>query len=189
LSASLVKNNSSQPLGLSANEVVIVSYNEGWPALYEQERNILHQALVALQPSFEHIGSTAVPGFNAKPIIDIMAGVSDPAMTADACHLLQLLGYTAHGEKGITGRLFFTKGLPSTHHLHLVPIGGDFWKEHIIFRDELITNPDAAARYLGIKLTLAEHYARNRQKYTDGKAAVIEDILAAAKQRLEMKTK
>jgi len=189
LSGSSVKNGFSGSVGLSANKVIIVPYSDAWPTIYEQERKLLHHALSDLQPSFEHIGSTAVPGFYAKPIIDIMAGISDLSMTQDATHLLQLLGYTDHGEKGIPGRLFFTKGMPCTHHLHLVATGGDFWEEHIIFRDELIANPGAAARYLGIKLTLAEHYSRNRQKYTDGKAAVIEDILAAAMKRKNMEAK
>ena len=183
MSVSFTNNVLTQPLGLNPNEVVLVPYNEDWPVMYEQECNTLQLALSPLEPSFEHIGSTAVPGLNAKPIIDIMAGVSNPARTADACELLQLLGYTAHGEKGIPGRLFFTKGAPSTHHLHLVRIGGEFWTEHILFRDELIDNPNAAARYLGIKLTLAEQYSGNRPKYTDGKAAVIQHILAAAMAR------
>jgi GrpB-like predicted nucleotidyltransferase (UPF0157 family) len=132
----------------------------------------------------QHIGSTAVPGLNAKPVIDIMLGLKRGADLYNAQAVLSTLGYVCQGEKGIAGRLFFTQGDPCTHHLHLVEYGGEFWHEHILFRDELIRDHNAAEDYLNIKLTLAKLYPNNREQYTDGKAAVIERILATAKSRL-----
>ena len=163
------------------SEIVrVVEYDARWPSLYEEERARILDALGDAVLDIQHIGSTAVPGLGAKPVIDIMVGVADLAAGEKCIHPLEDLGYEHRGEAGIPGRLYFRKGASRTHHLHMVKRGGAFWETHTRFRDYLRSHPDEASRYYKLKKQLAARFGADREAYTEGKAPFIESVLARA---------
>lgn len=133
----------------------------------------------------EHIGSTAVPGLPAKPIIDIQGTVTDiEAARARLVALLEAAGYAFWAENPDTDRLFFVKGLPPsaprrTHHLHIMEAGPGALR-HIVFRDYLRDHPDETRRYAALKQDLARHHRTDREAYTAAKSDYIEDVVDRA---------
>jgi GrpB-like predicted nucleotidyltransferase (UPF0157 family) len=160
--------------------VIIVEYNPQWPLLYEEERaRILGKAGDALV-AIEHMGSTAVPGLGAKPIIDIMAAVRDLADAQRCIGPLQSIGYeyVPEYEGELPERRYFRKGPPEsrTHHLHVVEPTSDFWERHLLFRDFLRQHPEKADEYYRLKRELADHYGQNRVGYTEAKTPFIRSV-------------
>ena len=160
------------------NLVVLKEYSDQWPILFHQEQQRLLQALESTNPAVEHIGSTAIPGMPAKPIVDIAVGIKDPRELQPTIDRLQAIGYVFKGEMGIPGRQFFTLGSPISYHLHLVLLDGPIWSEHMLFRQKLTTDAQLASQYVAIKKELAAKYPSNRKAYTIGKANFIESALA-----------
>ena len=163
--------------------VIIVDYDPNWPQAFDQEHERIAGALanVAGVLGIEHVGSTAVPGLAAKPIIDIMIGVDDLRVGERSVEPIVALGYEYKGEGGIPGRLYFRKGSPRSHHIHLVEHGGDFWERHLLFRDLLREQPDLRDQYAALKWALAEQYGANREGYTEAKTPFIQSTLAQNK--------
>jgi len=159
--------------------VVIADYDPTWPVLFQLEKARILGALAGQSASVEHIGSTAVPGLAAKPIIDILVGVSD-LHTADACvPFLVALGYTysREQEEAMPERRYLDRAdADGSYHLHLVAIGGDFWRRHLAFRDYLRSHPQVAADYERLKRSLAERYRHDREGYTDAKTEFIRTV-------------
>jgi GrpB-like predicted nucleotidyltransferase (UPF0157 family) len=163
--------------------VEIAEYDPAWPAQYERESDLIARALGDLVVAIEHVGSTAVPGLGAKPIIDIMVGVRTLAEGERCIRPLERLGYEYRGEAGIPGRLYFRKltdGL-RTHHIHMVEIGSDFWQRHLLFRDYLREHRQEAQDYYELKVRLAERFGTDRLGYNEAKSAFIESALAEAR--------
>ncbi len=164
-----------------AEEVSLVAHDSHWMIQYAAERDRLLGLLPGRFTAIEHIGSTAVARLAAKPIIDILAGVSDiseaDALLAPLCSN----GYVTSAE--------FNATLPDrrwlmlhacgrrTHHLHLVVFGGEQWVWHLRFRDILRTDAAIAARYASLKQKLAEQYRHDREAYSKAKAAFINEVL------------
>jgi GrpB-like predicted nucleotidyltransferase (UPF0157 family) len=164
-------------IGLDHNAVKLSPYSSQWLHLYKSEKALLEETLKDLVIAVEHIGSTAVPGMTAKPIIDIAACVKDRA-ALDACmRPLAAAGYAYKGEYGLPGRYFFIKGEPSTHHLHVVLEGSYHWKSWITFRDYVSKHDNVAQEYAALKTVLAERYANDRPSYTKAKGRFISDVL------------
>jgi GrpB-like predicted nucleotidyltransferase (UPF0157 family) len=153
--------------------VAIVDYDPDWPRLYEEESARLSAALGDVLIEAQHIGSTAVPGLAAKPIIDVLAGLRTLDLTTDNIAAVEALGYEYLGEYGIPGRLFFRKGRPRSHHVHAVLFGSDLWERHLALRDYLRARPDEAASYADFKRRLALEVEGDRDRYTDGKEACV----------------
>src|SRR5256885_4784672 len=124
-------------LGLESGRVRVVPYNEAWPALYAAEIARVTPLLAAANVPlvFEHTGSTAVPGLAAKPIIDILAGLTSEEARGSAIVALRAAGYVHRGEQEIPGRDFFRRGEPRQYHIHLTQVGSAFWHEHRTFRE------------------------------------------------------
>ena len=160
--------------------IVIESYDPAWPEMFAAERDALASVLAPwLVGGIEHIGSTAVPGLAAKPVIDIMAGVADLASSRPAIEALKPLSYCYFDFE--PERLhWFCK--PSdqerTHHLHLVPFESPLWRERLAFRDRLRADADIRAAYRNLKLELAERFRDDRGAYTEAKSDFIQAILA-----------
>jgi GrpB-like predicted nucleotidyltransferase (UPF0157 family) len=162
--------------------VEIVAYDSSWPRLFEQEADVLRHALAAwLTGPIEHIGSTAIPGLAAKPIIDVMAGVetldgSRPAIAAAAEVGYCYEPYQAEIEH------WFCKPSPAvrTHHLHLIPVSTTAWIRPIAFRDYLRAHASVAREYEELKRRLAVEYRFSRKAYTEAKRPFIERITAIA---------
>jgi len=170
--------------------VLLVDYDPMWPLLYEDERGRILDAVGGLVLAVEHIGSTAIPGMVAKPIIDIMAGV-EGSREADGCiDPLRALGYldvtpTPGGPEVDDWYYCLGKGAHSVgYHLHLVRFGGRHWEDHILFRDYLRSNPEVADDYARLKRRLAPLYGLDRRSYTDGKTAFIEGVISRARRAL-----
>lgn len=165
-------------LGLEKGVVRLVPYSVDWPELYAKERDRIAGALGELVVDIEHVGSTAIPGLTAKPILDIMLGVSEIADSVRCVRPLAELGYEYKGEYGIPGRHYFRMGEPSTTaHIHLVARVTEFWTRHLHFRDYVRAHPDAAEAYARVKRDLARLHPSDRPAYTEGKTSFILGIL------------
>lgn len=146
-----------------------------------RERGLLARIFTGTDVSIEHVGSTAVPGLGAKPIIDIMLGVSALPEVESRIAQLEWRGYeyVPEYEAQLPERRYFVKPptRPRSFHLHCVVRGSDFWRSHIEFRDYVREHPETAAAYLELKQDLAARYRTDRVAYTEGKSAFINSIL------------
>lgn len=167
-------------LGLHKGRVALSPHSELWHQLFGEEEVRLRHALGGRAVAIEHIGSTAICGLSAKPIIDIAAAVAQAADAASCVEALETIGYQGRGENGIPGRLYFVKGEPRTHHLHVVEVSSDLWRNHLAFRDYLRRHGRAVEEYETLKRRLALEYAMDREAYTDGKARFIREVLDRA---------
>jgi GrpB-like predicted nucleotidyltransferase (UPF0157 family) len=167
-------------LGLERRTVRLVPHVERWHELFDEEEDRLCVAIGEYALAVEHVGSTAICGLSAKPIIDIAVAVREIADAGKCVMLLEQIGYEYRGEQGIAGRHFFGKGKPRTHHLHMVELSSDFWRNHLLFRDYLRGHREIIAKYERLKRELAHRHKENREAYTEGKAAFIEGVLKAA---------
>src|SRR6266568_3023147 len=152
----------ASPLGLESGTVRIVPYDPEWPLLFDVEARRLRSALAPLPIVLEHTGSTSVPGLAAKPVLDILAGVTEGASVERYVVKLIGAGYLHRGDRGIPGREFFRRGDPRAYHLHLAPIGSTFWREHLAFRDYLRMHADIRDEYAELKRSLAARFPRDR---------------------------
>lgn len=163
----------------SEAEIHIVPYDPSWPERFDEERALLVGAIDDyLTGTVEHVGSTAVPGLPAKPVIDIMAGVANLRASRPAIAILERLDYCYFPYRGDVMH-WFCKPSPQfrTHHLHLVPFRSSLWVERIAFRDYLREHSEAAADYADLKQRLAERYRFDREGYTDAKTAFVRRIV------------
>ncbi len=163
--------------------VIVVDYDPRWPDLFAAERADLEQALRPwLTGGVHHIGSTAIPGLSAKPILDMIAGVRDLGQAGTAIAVLSTLGY-AHAPHRPRA-LWFDKppgtgAAQHTHHLHLTEPGSDLWRERLAFRDALLADPALASQYQDLKRRLARS-AVDVATYTSGKRGFVAAVLASA---------
>lgn len=159
--------------------VEIIDYDPAWPAMFEAERARLEELLAPwLAAPIEHVGSTAVPGLAAKPIIDIMAPVRGLAESRDAIEALKALDYHYWPYRSRVMH-WFLKPAPQhrTHHLHLVPYRTQLWRSRLVFRDRLRASPEVAAEYEALKRSLAAEYRDDREGYTKAKSPFITELL------------
>jgi GrpB-like predicted nucleotidyltransferase (UPF0157 family) len=172
-------------LGLRRGSVQLVPYTPAWATLFEAERARLHHALHPNALDIQHIGSTAVPGLAAKPILDLGIAVADESIVTACVPQLTALGYTYRGYRGADQGHFFDLGPDHhlTHYLHMLLIDDPGWWNYLRFRDYLRAHPAARAAYLHLKQDLATQYAADRAAYSAAKATFIQDILAAARLR------
>lgn len=162
--------------------VYVEPYDPSWPARFELERDLLQNVLRDwLLGTIEHVGSTAVPGLAAKPVIDIMVGVQSLAASESAIPALAGHGYCYFPYKAEVMHWFCK---PSdalrTHHLHLVPFESSLWYERLAFRDALRADGELAARYERLKVELAEKHRHDREAYTEGKSEFVLAVVQRA---------
>ena len=153
----------------------IVAYDPSWPDQFIAERSALEEAIgVWATGGIHHVGSSAVPGLDAKPIIDILVGVDSLEASRACFDPLAELGYL-YAPYCAEEMHWFCKPYPSrrTHHLHLVPTDSRRFREELAFRDELRASPEVAAEYAALKRRLAELFPRDREAYTEAKADFI----------------
>ena len=162
--------------------VEIVPFDPAWARQFQEEAEVLRRALAAwLVGTIEHIGSTAVPGLAAKPVIDIMAGVQSLDESRPAIEAATELGY-CYAPYQVEVEHWFCKPSPSfrTHHLHLIPLGTPEWRRPIAFRDYLRAHEDVAADYEALKRHLALVHRLDREAYTAAKRPFINRITDVA---------
>ncbi len=165
-----------------ADEPIRISpYDPDWPTSFERERVALAKAIGAWAcGGIHHVGSTAVPGLDAKPIVDILVGVEDLETSRACFEPLAELGYL-YAPYRSEEMHWFCKPHPNrrTHHLHLVPISGRRYVDELAFRDQLRADPDLVQRYAALKHELAARFPDDREAYTDAKAGFIQAALSA----------
>ncbi|MCC6245681.1 MAG: GrpB family protein [Gemmatimonadaceae bacterium] len=166
---------------VSEAKIEVIPYSPAWPRQFESESVLLAAALQPwLAGTIEHIGSTAVPGLWAKPVIDIMAPVKSLAESRAAIPAAEALGYVYFPYKSEVMHWFCKpSSARRTHHLHLVPVNSDLWRARLAFRDALRKDPRLAADYQALKLHLAALHPVDREAYTEAKAPFIQSALAA----------
>ena len=161
--------------------IELVAYDPAWPARFDAEAAAIRATLGSEFPyGIEHVGSTAVPGLVAKPIVDIVLIVPErerwPALVAP----LAGLGYVYWDGNPDTTKMFFVKGMPPfgtgrTHHLHVHT--ADAAAPTIRFRDHLRADPAEAARYGDLKRELAVAFRTDRDAYARAKTAYVQEVL------------
>ena len=150
--------------------VKVVSYNSNWPKAFEQESSKLKLMLGAVLDDIHHIGSTAVPGLMAKPIIDILLEVSNLKSLDGQNFKMEGMGYEALGEYGIIGRRYFRKGgYHRSHQIHAFRSGDPHVTRHLAFRDYLIAHEEIARAYGKLKWEIAQNCENDLEKYCDAK--------------------
>jgi len=166
-------------LGLRRGSVQLVPYTPAWATLFEAERARLQHALGRQALDIQHIGSTAVPGLAAKPILDLGVAVVDETIAMACVPRLAACGYTYRGYRGADQGHFFDLGPEHrlTHYLHVLRIDDPGWLNYLRFRDYLRAHPAARDAYQQLKHDLATRYAADRAAYSAAKATFIQHIL------------
>ena len=163
--------------------VEMVPYSEAWPAWARREIESLIMALGDVLVTVHHMGSTAVPGLAAKPILDLMPVTADISLVDDALSGLERLGYRGWGELGIPGRRYFTKDDETGTRLvqlHCFQQGSPHVERHLAFRDYLRAHPGIASAYQDEKMRCAELHPLDSHAYSECKAEWILRVEAEA---------
>jgi GrpB-like predicted nucleotidyltransferase (UPF0157 family) len=172
----------AEELGLEEEEVRLVPHNPHWLALGRQECAVVSGRLGDLARSVAHVGSTAVPGLEAKPILDIAVATDGRAPSEDVVERLCAGGeYTYQGDNREDGGLLFVRGHGTfrTAHVHVVADGSPAWSDYLRFRALLMDDPAARDRYQFEKRRLAQRFSQDRPGYTRAKSAVVEELLGS----------
>lgn len=157
--------------------VELAPYNSEWPQLFREEAAKLQAILKDNCVQIHHIGSTAIPGIYAKPIIDILPVVKDLALVDKLADEFEKLDYIVMGEYGIPGRRFYWKSKTKrSHHIHLFEQGSPEILRHVMFKDFLINHPDYAQAYSQIKQSLAKVFFDDIESYVNGKSSFVQMI-------------
>lgn len=165
--------------------VTIEPYSAAWAVSFSVERALFARTLGPwLVGPIEHVGSTAVPGLPAKPIIDIMAAVKSLEASKPALARLCESGYCYFPYRDDVMH-WLCKPSPElrTHHLHLVPFQSALWIERLTFRDALAEDSALANEYAALKYRLADTYRYERELYTEAKGPFIERVLRERRMR------
>jgi len=158
--------------------IEVVPHDPQWPELLEREVEELSAVFGREIVAAHHIGSTAIPGILAKPIIDVMLEVRDIDRIDSFNREMRARGYVPKGTFGIAGRRFFIKGseIHRSHHIHVFEEGHPEVARHLAFRDYLRTHPGEAQTYSRLKDDLARRFPHDIDGYTSGKDRFIKEI-------------
>jgi GrpB-like predicted nucleotidyltransferase (UPF0157 family) len=174
------------------NPIVIAVYDPAWATEFQEEKRRLEEAIGRWAVAVEHVGSTAVPGLAAKPVIDIGVSLRSYRDALPCITPLVKLGYRCMGEYGLPGRIFFRKetddplpgqildGIARTHQVHMYEQGHWEGVAHILFRDWLRTHPETAHEYESLKRDGAARYT-DVDEYAKAKSGFIRSVLTQAR--------
>ena len=180
-------------IGLKRGTVKLVPHNQKWLELFEGEKQLLKNTFGDTIIAIEHVGSTAIPGIPAKPIIDMNIGVESLKIARSMKEKFEKLGYEhrpfvpGHTKEDLKWQELYVKGPEAkrTHHAHVTVYGNNYWKTDLLFRDHLRKNPARAKQYAELKEELAEKYADDRGTYTKNKEKFILETLEMARKTLK----
>jgi GrpB-like predicted nucleotidyltransferase (UPF0157 family) len=158
----------------------VVPYDLSWPGRYERWRDRLDEQLGATAPRIEHVGSTAVPGLLAKPVIDIQISVPDLNDESRYVTQVEQAGVQLRSRDALHRFFRPFAGQPRDVHVHVCQAGSDWEREHILFRDYLRSHVDARDAYAKVKQEAAQVWSDDRIAYTEAKTGVVLDQLDAA---------
>jgi GrpB-like predicted nucleotidyltransferase (UPF0157 family) len=171
--------------GAVAEEAIaVVPYDPEWPRRFEAERALLERVLSPwLEGGVEHVGSTAIPGISAKPIIDMIVGIRDLDEARAAYEPLEAQGYVSEPHRPEIAHHFAKPALElgvRMFGLHLTEPGRSLWRERLAFRDALRADASLAADYQALKLRLAREHGADVKAYTNGKRHFVHQVLVCA---------
>lgn len=159
---------------MGIRKIEVVPYDERWPLIFEEEKELLFAKVPGVIGNIHHIGSTSVKGLAAKPIIDILLEVADIRELDGHSADFEALGYECMGEFGIPGRRYYRKGgADRTHQIHAFEAGSTSAVRHIAFKEYLKAHPSVAREYGELKLRVAAACNNEMALYCDGKADFI----------------
>ena len=165
-----------------AEPIRLEPYDPTWPSRFEDERAALTAAIGDwVVGGIHHVGSTAVTGMQAKPVIDILVGVEELDASRACFGRLTAAGYT-YAPYRVDEMHWFCKPGPQrrTHHLHLVPVDSPRYRNELAFCDYLRAHADVAQDYAALKRDLARRFEHDREKYTAAKADFVRCVLDRA---------
>jgi NAD-dependent deacetylase len=159
----------------------VVTYDPSWPQRYAEESVRIQGTLGSSALELEHMGSTAVSGLAAKPVIDISVGLGCAELSREQVAAMEGLGYEYLAENGLPGRLFFRKDEAGrrAYHVHAVERGGEHWHRHRAFREYLRAHPDEIESYAAEKLRVAE-VATTHEEYWERKQPYVDALFGRA---------
>ncbi|MGE7762584.1 GrpB family protein [Peribacillus sp. NPDC097895] len=167
-------------------KVEVVPHKKEWSKLFHDECQKLQEIFGPEMIKLYHIGSTAIPAIQAKPVIDILAVVNDVECVAYFNKEMEEIGYDARGENGIAGRRFFRKGGDErTHHIHMFQQGHEEITRHLAFRDYMLAHSYEAQRYSQLKQRLTAQFPNDINGYVNGKNDFIREMDERAKHWLK----
>ncbi|MFC8348265.1 GrpB family protein [Streptomyces sp. NPDC057280] len=170
--------------GKESGGIRIAPYDPSWPRQAAAAIDALRAAVPGLFVEIEHIGSTAVPGLAAKPVIDLMAAVHDLAHAAPHQATLADLGYRPH-DNGMTDRLLYVRAADGvrSHILHVVTLESWPTRNQRLFRDYLRAHPADAIRYARLKQTIVAA-GTGPGEYARAKTALVQELTDRARSQL-----
>jgi GrpB-like predicted nucleotidyltransferase (UPF0157 family) len=177
-----VKERRGAAIGLERHVVQLSAPDPAWRAAFESERDDLARLLAGLVVDVQHVGSTAIPDLCAKPVIDVLVGLTSFTDVDEAVRLLVQSGYHDRG-RAEGGRHHVAKGPPErrTHYVHVVGHGSDEWEDKVLFRDYLLRHPERVTAYEVLKRGLAQRHVVDRPSYTTAKHAFVIETVALAR--------
>jgi GrpB-like predicted nucleotidyltransferase (UPF0157 family) len=161
--------------------IAFSDYDPAWAARFAAESDRIRAALGDRAVLVEHVGSTSVPGMAAKPIVDIVLAVADPAAEADYVPALEAVGYRVHLREPDWHEHRLLKPADDGVNLHVLRVGSPEIERMVRFRDRLRASPEDFALYLAAKRELGARMWRVTQDYADAKGPVVEEILGRAR--------
>jgi GrpB-like predicted nucleotidyltransferase (UPF0157 family)/broad-specificity NMP kinase len=178
-------------IGLKRGTVKLASHNPKWKELFKEEKRLLKRTFGDVVIAIEHIGSTAIPGIPAKPIIDMDVGVKSLKIARNMKEKFEKLGYKhrpfmpGRTKEELKWQELYVKGSEEkrTFHAHVTVYGNDYWKNDLLFCAYLRKNPARAKQYAKLKQALVKKYGKDRRKYTKNKEQFIRETLQLAKRR------
>lgn len=168
-------------LGLQQGTVRLVPAKRQWAAVADQLAAEIRSALPGVAAAVAHIGSTAIPGLLAKPVIDLAVAVPAEAAVEDIAGPMARLGWLYRGDAGPDGGwTFVLDDAPGRRvaHAHAVEHGGGQWLRYLQFRELLRSSSTARQTYEAMKRNLAEQHPDARRDYTAGKAIAVQQLLS-----------
>ena len=164
--------------------VVLAEPDPAWPGRFASIRERLLRAIGAAAVRVDHVGSTAIPGVSAKPVIDVQVSVVDVEDEAAYAPAIVSLGWPLRAREAGLGHRFFRdpSGTPRRVHIHVCQAGGEWERQHLLFRDYLRAHPERARAYDALKRALVDRYADARLAYTEAKGPFIEETLESAEE-------
>lgn len=172
-------------IGLKRGNVELAEHRIEWSAFFEREKALILDCIGNKILDIQHVGSTAVKGLLAKPIIDIALAEADYSAVQDiADQLVRKAGYMDRGDQGREGGYLLVKECEPevrTVHLHMVAANDEQWRNYLLFRDTLASDPLIRQAYADLKQELCKKYGNNRLKYTESKHEFICKVIARSR--------
>jgi GrpB-like predicted nucleotidyltransferase (UPF0157 family) len=165
--------------GIEHREIRVVPYDPKWPVMFEEQKTKIEEALKNAALRIEHVGSTAVEGLSAKPIIDIQLSVANPEDEQSYVPQLEAAGYYLRVRE-IGHRMLRTTDLGV--HLHVCAVGSDWERRHLLLRDYLRANNADKQAYQKLKEELTKQEWETMNHYADAKSELIQEMTQRAEQ-------